>query len=376
MSLFRRVPCAVWLVWLTLLLPFGAPDARGDEPKAISFVFTDIEGRTVRLADFRGQWVLVNFWAIWCPLCKVAIPTLNELNKRPDLAVIGVALDYGPDENLVRSAVRQGGMNFHANIAGGRRRNADSPHRQVGPVDFFPTSYLYDPDGEIVMFIPGQLRAPKILSFMAEWQGGKATVPSYALNGAKLAAVMKQRFGKKGSQAYADWRALVDAKARSATGAKLAAVNDFFNQHIQADSDARIWNREDYWATPAELLGAGRGDSEDFVIAKYFTLLAMNVTAEQLRLVYAKPQGAMRESGDPVHMVLAYYPSANAEPSLLDNRVAEVMPASKRPDLRPVFSFNSLGVWGDPTSAQISGDSNRLAVWEDTLRRARDEGFE
>lgn len=376
MSRLRRVPRLVCLLWLLLYLPFGAPEVRGDEPKAISFVFTDIDGRTIRLADLRGQWVLVNFWATWCPLCKVAIPTLNELNKRPDVAVIGVALDYGPDESLVRSAVRQGGMNFHANIAGGRRRNPDSPHRQVGPVDFFPTSYLYDPNGEIVMFIPGQLRAPKILSFMAEWQGSKATLPGYAMNGAKLAAVLKQRFGKPGSQAYADWRALVDAQARSTTGAKLAAVNDFFNRRIQADSDMRIWNREDYWTTPAELLGAGRGDSEDFVIAKYFTLLAMNVPAEQLRLVYAKPQGALRENLGPVHMVLAHYATANAEPSLLDNRVAEVLPASKRPDLRPVFSFNSLGVWGDPASAQISGDRDRLAVWEDTLRRTRDEGFE
>ncbi|MBK6741787.1 MAG: transglutaminase-like cysteine peptidase [Hydrogenophilales bacterium] len=376
MRLFRRVPHTVLILWLTLLTLFGATPTQGDEPKAISFVFTDIDGRIIRLADLRGQWVLVNFWATWCPLCKVAVPTLNDLNKRPDMAVIGVALDYGPDENLVRNAVQQGGLNYHANIAGGRRRNPDSPHRQVGPVDFFPTSYLYDPNGEIVMFIPGQIRTPKILSFMAEWRGGKATEPVYAMNGSKFAGVLKQRFGKKGSQAYRDWRALVDAQARSPISVKLANVNDFFNRRLQADSDAHIWGREEYWATPAEALGAGRGDSEDFVIAKYFTLLALNVPAEQLRLVYVKPQGGTRASGDPVHMVLAYYASAIEEPTLLDNRVAEVLPASKRADLRPVFSFNSLGVWGDPASAQISGDSNRLAVWEDTLRRARDEGFE
>jgi hypothetical protein len=55
-------------------------------------------------------------------------------------------------------------------VAGGQRRDPDSPYRQVGPVDFFPTSYLYDPTGEIVMFIPGQVREGKILAFMEDWR--------------------------------------------------------------------------------------------------------------------------------------------------------------------------------------------------------------
>lgn len=376
MSFSRHMPRFMLALWLTALMPIGILPVRGDEPKAIPFVFSDIEGRAIRLVDLRGRWVLVNFWAPWCPLCKVGVPVLNELNKRPDLAVIGVALDYGPDENKIREAISQVGIRYHAIVAGGTRRNPNSPYRQVGPVDFFPTTYLYDPTGEIVMFIPGQIRAAKVLSFMAEWQGGRATTPRYALDGDKLAAVLKQRFGKKGSQAYADWRALVDAEMGSPVATKLARVNDFFNQRIHPDSDARVWGREEYWATPAETLGAGRGDSEDFVIAKYFTLLALNVPGDQLRLVYVKPRGDARESGGPVHMVLAYYARPDDEPVLLDHRVAEALPASKRTDLRPVFSFNSQGVWGDPASATIGVDGNRLGVWEGTLRRAREQGFE
>jgi predicted transglutaminase-like cysteine proteinase len=344
-------------------------------PKAIAFVFNDLDGRAVRLADLRGQWVLVNFWAPWCPLCKIGVPVLNDLDKRPDFAVIGVALDYGPDENKIREAVSQVGMRFHAIVAGGARRDPSSPLRQVGPVDFFPTSYLYDPEGEIVMFIPGQIRAAKVLSFMAEWRGTGAPA-RLALDGERMAALMKQRFGRKGTQAYGDWRALLDSLINAPTATKLARVNDFFNQRIQADTDTRIWGREDYWATPAETLGTGRGDSEDFAIAKYFSLLALNVPPEQLRLVYAKPSAEARVGTGPVHMVLAHYDTGRDEPSLLDNRVAEILTAGKRPDLRPVFSFNAQGVWGDPRSARISDDANRLAVWEDTLRRVHEEGFE
>lgn len=164
------------------------PATQAAEPtKAINFVFTDIQGKQLELADFRGKWVLVNFWAPWCPLCWVEVPTLNELNKRKDFVVIGIGLDYGPDENVVRDTAQRHNLDFHAIVAGGARRNPDSPFRQVGPVDFYPTSYVYDPNGEIVMFIPGQVRMNKILAFIDEWTAknnatqlasGKPTTPA------------------------------------------------------------------------------------------------------------------------------------------------------------------------------------------------------
>lgn len=144
--------------------------AQSESTKAINFEFTDINGKTVRLSDFRGKWVLVNFWAPWCPLCWVEVPTLNELNKRKDFVVIGIGLDYGPDANVVRDSVKRHNLDFFANVAGGSRRNQDSPFRQVGPVDFYPTSYIYDPNGEIVMFIPGQVRMNRVLAFMDEYK--------------------------------------------------------------------------------------------------------------------------------------------------------------------------------------------------------------
>ncbi len=154
------------LLGLALALPMAA-SAQG--VKAINFQFTDIDGKEIRLSDYKGKWVLVNFWAPWCPLCWVEVPTLNELNKRKDFVVIGVGLDYGPDINVVRDSATRHNLDFTAIVAGGARRNPDSPFRQVGPVDFYPTSYVYDPNGEIVMFIPGQVRMSKVISFMDDW---------------------------------------------------------------------------------------------------------------------------------------------------------------------------------------------------------------
>lgn len=144
--------------------------AAEESVKAINFQFTDISGKVIRLSDFKGKWVLVNFWAPWCPLCWVEVPTLNELDKRSDFVVIGVGLDYGPDENVVRETASRHNLDLHAVVAGGARRNPDSPFRQVGPVDFYPTSYIYDPNGEIVMFIPGQVRMNRIIAFMDEYK--------------------------------------------------------------------------------------------------------------------------------------------------------------------------------------------------------------
>lgn len=157
---------------LVCCMPFWSVAAQAEEEptKAINFQFTDINGKKVQLSDFKGKWVLVNFWAPWCPLCWVEVPTLNELNKRRDFVVIGIGLDYGPDENVVRDTASRHNLDFHAVVAGGARRNPDSPFRQVGPVDFYPTSYIYDPNGEIVMFIPGQVRMNRILAFMEDYK--------------------------------------------------------------------------------------------------------------------------------------------------------------------------------------------------------------
>lgn len=335
--------------------------------KTVSFVFSDVDGRSVRLADYRGQWVLVAFWAPWCPLCKLQMPTLRQLDARPDLTVIGVGLDYD-SPSAVREAVERHDLGFRV-VAGGARRDPNSPHRQVGPVDYFPTSYLYDPEGEITMYIPGQVNANKVTGYMARWQGGK-TAP-VAVGGDRLATMLKQQYGQAGSQAYGDWRRLVDGLASVTATEKLARVNDWFNRRIVLATDQRVWQRPDYWATLGEVLGKGQGDGEDLALAKYFTLQALGIPMERLRLVYVRSQA----SGDPVHVVLAHFDQAGQEPVLLDSRQAEVLPASRRTDLKPVFSFNSAGAWGD-AQALPEAVGGRLPMWDDTLRRARAEGFE
>lgn len=155
---------------------------------------------------------------------------------------------------------------------------------------------------------------------------------------------------------------------------RLRFVNDFFNRRIRFKDDQAVWGQIDYWASPLETLARGEGDCEDFAIAKYFSLVAAGTPVARLRLVYVRAQ--LRGGGPPqAHMVLAYHASPQADPLILDNLVPDVRPATRRPDLVPVFSFNGEGLW-QGVGAERAGDPvARLSRWREVLAKARAEGF-
>ena len=157
---------------------------------------------------------------------------------------------------------------------------------------------------------------------------------------------------------------------------KLAAVNDFFNRRIVFREDIEVWQQLDYWASPLETLDKGQGDCEDYAVAKYFSLLALGMPTARLRLVYVLAQVGGPGAAQMPHMVLAYYAGPGAEPMILDNLLGELRSASRRPDLTPVFSFNSDGLW-QGTGGPSAGDPvARLSRWRGVLAKARTEGFQ
>jgi len=158
--------------------------------------------------------------------------------------------------------------------------------------------------------------------------------------------------------------------------AKLAAINQFFNRRVMFATDQEVWGQLDYWASPLEMLAKGRGDCEDYVIGKYFSLLVAGVPVSRLRLVYVRATIGGPGGETVAHMVLAYYASPGAEPLILDNLIGDIRPASRRPDLEPVFSFNGEGLW-QGVGAQSAGDPvARLSRWREVLAKARAEGFQ
>jgi predicted transglutaminase-like cysteine proteinase len=183
------------------------------------------------------------------------------------------------------------------------------------------------------------------------------------------------RFGPARLVLLKDWQAQLEASKKLPEAEKLKRLNDFFNRNIVFGEDITIWNQTDYWATPLETIGRGQGDCEDFAIVKYYSLRLAGIPVNKMRLIYVK---AKQGNNSRAHMVLAYYASPTAEPLVLDNLDPAMKPASKRPDLTPVFSFNSQGIYAGVagTTAASAGGTGKLSRWEELMQRARAEGFE
>lgn len=144
----------------------------------------------------------------------------------------------------------------------------------------------------------------------------------------------EQLYGVKAKQRMQNLVKLLNTLSPKSEEEKLKAINDFFNK-VEFKNDLIVWKQKDYWASREEFLNIDEGDCEDYVIAKYFSLLQLGLSEEQIFLTYVK---AIKYKQS--HMVLTYFKKRGAVPLVLDNIVQEILPSTKRRDLRPLFSFN------------------------------------
>ena len=175
------------------------------------------------------------------------------------------------------------------------------------------------------------------------------------------------KYGISAKKRFQDWDKLIKQNQNKSEVEKLQHVNDFFNR-IRYVSDLEHWKIEDYWATPAEMLATNGGDCEDYAIAKYFTLVAMHVDPNKLKITYVK---ARVNNKMIAHMVLTYYAQSNAIPLVLDNLNKQIRPATQRSDLTPVYAFNGDGLWIVKSRTQQNrvGGSGKIRFWNEMKSR-------
>ncbi len=141
------------IVFATVLITFSSASVFGQETRAPEFELRDINGHTVRLSDYRGKVVLINFWATWCPPCRAEMPDLvrhQREHRNNGLQIIGIT--YPPEnKDRVRRFARSLKVNYPI-ILGTRQLKA-----RFSSDETLPLTIVIDRDGTVSNIIVGIL---------------------------------------------------------------------------------------------------------------------------------------------------------------------------------------------------------------------------
>ena len=132
--------------WLLPLLAMFLLSLSTVSAAANNFVLKDMAGKKHTLSEYKGKWVIVNYWATWCPPCLEEVPDLVALydsRKNKDLVILGVAFDYQSAKE-VTDYVNDMLISYPIVLGD------DDVMKQIGFSDVLPTSYIYNPRGELI----------------------------------------------------------------------------------------------------------------------------------------------------------------------------------------------------------------------------------
>jgi len=134
-----------------------------------------------------------------------------------------------------------------------------------------------------------------------------------------------------------EWRILLESLAGKSLRTQLDKINEWGNKHPYI-VDQLNWGMEDYWETPYEFMSVN-GDCEDYAIAKYYSLRALGIPEDKMRIMIVQDLNL----GGVIHAILGVYD--DDEMIILDNQIEQTMPALKIYHYRPIYGVNEDHWW-------------------------------
>ena len=160
----RRASRSAFPTLLLLAMAVPAALAEAGSLPAPAFSLRDLDGKNLRLADFKGRPVVLDFWATWCQPCRASMPHLNALSEKygpRGLVVLGLSVDDGGPIRVKRFADHLG-VKFRLAMADERVLD------QYGPIRSIPTTFFIDRRGQVVRRVVGYLDAETMESYTLE----------------------------------------------------------------------------------------------------------------------------------------------------------------------------------------------------------------
>jgi peroxiredoxin len=157
-------------VTIALLLPLGGlynHSAFGQDsyPKAPDFQVTDLNGKSISLADYKGKVLFLNFWATWCPPCRAEIPDFVEVygqNKTKGFEIVGISLDTKGKDTVV-AFVEKYKINYPIVLES--RKATEKIIADYEPGQYIPTTIVIDKQGRIRGKQVGQMDKEMLLKY-------------------------------------------------------------------------------------------------------------------------------------------------------------------------------------------------------------------